>query len=106
MRHDGNIKNKHARDLIEDSIELIREKIIEMSGDYLDKGIKDGIIRPDVSREIFPYIVSIIVEGIFQIHRFPGIKIQGNEIFKESMKMIYEGILTTKGKKSYKSSWE
>ncbi len=95
-------KNKHARDLIEDSLELIRMKIIEMAGEYLEKGIKEGMFRPDVSNEILPYLVTIIVEGIFQLKKYPRIQVKGDELFKESMKMIYEGILTSKGKKAFR----
>jgi len=99
-------KNKQAQDLIEDFTEFIREKIIEMSGEYLDKGIQEGMFRSDVSKDIFPYIITIIVEGMFQLNRFPGIKAKGDELFKEAMKMIYEGILTSEGKESFRSRWK
>ncbi len=51
-------------------------------------------------------IITIIVEGIFQLNRFPGIKAKGDELFKEAMKMIYEGILTSEGKESFRSRWK
>ncbi len=99
-------KNKQAQDLIEDAIELVRGKIIEMSGEYLDKGIEEGMIHSDVSKDIFPYIVTIIVEGIFRLNRFPEIEAKGDELFKEAMKIIYEGILTSEGKESFTSRWK
>jgi len=90
-------------------LELFR--YFEKFNDYLwqavlEKGIKEGMIRSDVSKDIFPYIVTIIVEGIFQLNRFPGIKAKGDELFKEAMKMIYEGILTSEGKASFTSRWK
>jgi len=98
-------RNGHFRDLVEDSLELIRDKIICMAGKYLDRGIQDGMIRSDVSKEILPYIIAIIVEGIFQLHRYSGIRVKGDELFKEAMKMIYEGILTAKGKEIFHDKW-
>jgi len=99
-------KSKYSKDLIEESLELIRGKIINLVKQYLDKGIKDKMIRSDVSKEILPYTVVIIVEGLFQLHRFPGIRVGRDELLRESIKMIYEGILTKKGKAASKKKWD
>jgi AcrR family transcriptional regulator len=92
-------KSKHSKDLIEESLERIRKKIIHMAGYYLEKGIKEGLFRPNVSKNVLPYIIAIIVEGIFQLDRFTEVQVGGDELFKEAMRMIYEGVLTPAGRK-------
>jgi hypothetical protein len=70
-----------------------------MAGYYLEKGIKEGLFRPNVSKNALPYIIAIIVEGIFQLDRFTEVQVGGDELFKEAMRMIYEGVLTPAGRK-------
>ncbi len=43
---------------------------------------------------------------IFQLQRFSDIKVKGDELFKESMKLIYEGILASEGEKEFRSKWQ
>jgi AcrR family transcriptional regulator len=99
-------KSKHSKDLIEEALERIRKKIIHMAGHYLEKGIKEGMFRPNVSKNALPYIIAIIVEGIFQLDRFTEVQVGGDELFKEAMHMIYEGILTIEGRKVFIGKWK
>ncbi len=99
-------KNKHSKDLIEESLERIRKKVIHMVGHYLEKGIQEGMLRPNVSKNVLPYIIAIIVEGIFQLDRFTEVHVGGDELFKEAMQMIYEGILTQEGRKVFIGKWK
>ncbi len=99
-------KNKYSKDLIEESLDLIRNKLVHVVGHYLEKGIKEGMFRPNVSKNVLPYVVTIIVEGIFQLDRFTDVQVGGDELFKEAMQMIYEGILTPKGRKVFIGKWK
>ncbi|MEW6702381.1 MAG: hypothetical protein AB1298_06640, partial [Bacteroidota bacterium] len=70
----------------------------------LKQGIKNGVFRKDIHPELIVLAYVSAVHNIMNPEVLSQLPISANQVFKELIKILFEGIFTPAGRKKYKTS--
>jgi len=80
-------------------VEMMRKKILELADRLFREGRGNGVIRDDVDSDFIPYFYLNVIDGCIRIYRDEDISIRKEEMFREALRIIFEGILTDGGRR-------
>ena len=87
-------------------LEMMRKKIIELADRLFREGTEKGMIRSDLVREFVPYFYLNVIEGCVRLYREEDIGIRKDELFREALRITFEGILTDGGRQHFDNGHE
>ncbi|MBN2049210.1 MAG: TetR/AcrR family transcriptional regulator [Spirochaetales bacterium] len=82
--------------------ETMRRKILELSSRLFQEGIEKGMIRDDLAKDFVPYFYLNVIEGCVNIYREADISIRKEELFREALRITFEGILSDNGRSHFR----
>lgn len=77
------------------------ERIMKVFGELLSEGIRKGIFRNDIDRDLVLLIYSNAIENIINPEMLTRIPFTAAQVFDTIVKVIFEGILTSKSKQQF-----
>lgn len=84
-------------------IELYRkQEVFPVFRSLLDEGIKLGIIRKDISKEIILFVLTSSVEGILTPEVLINEPFSAADAFNNIMDVLFNGVLTNRAKLKYR----
>lgn len=81
--------------------EMMRKKILELSRRLFREGLANGMIRDDMAGELIPYFYLNVIDGCVKIYRDEDISIRKDELFREALRITFEGILSDGGRSHF-----
>lgn len=70
----------------------------------LEQGIKSGVFRKDIHTEVIVLAYVSAVHSLINPEVLSRLPISADQVFKELIKILFEGIFTPAGRKKYKTS--
>jgi AcrR family transcriptional regulator len=95
---------KNHPDFWNDIKEFRNKKAHSNLSRLLQQGIKDGIFRKDIHTEVLVLGYVGAIHNLITPETLSTLPISANQVFKEIMKILFEGIFTPEGRKKYKTS--
>jgi len=89
---------KSAPDLWRRIDQFRREKILVNFGRLLAEGIKKGVFRKDIDRELLLMMFISLVQNLINPEVLSQISFSAVEVFDGIIKVIFEGVLTEQGR--------
>jgi AcrR family transcriptional regulator len=84
----------------------IRKKIIQLTEELVEEGIREQLVRQDVSRDILPYLYITMVEGLSELYNDEEVPFSPGELLREGINITYEGIRARDKGKDAKTGME
>lgn len=69
----------------------------------IEQGIKSGIFRKDVHKEVIVLAYVGAIHSLINPEVLAQLPISADQVFKEVIKILFEGIFTTEGRKKYRT---
>lgn len=70
----------------------------------IEQGIKSGIFRKDVNTEVVVLAYVSSIHSLINPEVLARLPISADQVFKDIVKILFEGIFTTEGRKKYNTS--
>ncbi|PKL83523.1 MAG: hypothetical protein CVV24_04450 [Ignavibacteriae bacterium HGW-Ignavibacteriae-3] len=70
----------------------------------IEQGTKSGIFRKDVNTEVVVLAYVASIHSLINPEVLARLPISADEVFKDIVKILFEGIFTTEGRKKYNTS--
>lgn len=87
-------------------VAMMRKKILELSDRLFREGIANGVIRSDLAGDFIPYFYLNVIDGCIRIYQDEDIGIRKDDLFREALKITFEGILTEGGRHRFATATE
>lgn len=83
--------------------EFRRTHLIENAGKLIEEGIKRGVFRKDVNKEILVLLYVSAIQGVMNPEILVQHSFSAEEAFKTILRVIFDGILTDQVREEYRS---
>ena len=70
----------------------------------IEQGMKSGIFRKDINTEVVVIAYVNAIHSLINPDVLSRLPISADQVFKEVVKILFEGIFTTEGRKKYKTT--
>jgi len=80
-----------------------REKVLINFDRLLEEGIKKGVFRKDLDRELLMMMYISLVQNLINPEVLSQVPFSAGQVFDAIIKVVFEGIQTEKGKVRYKA---
>ena len=84
--------------------EFRKKKAYSNLSRLIEQGIKGGIFRKDVNTEVVVLAYVSAIHGLINPEVLARLPISADQIFKDLVKILFEGIFTVEGRKKYNTS--
>ncbi len=95
---------KHHPDIWADIQEFRNKKAYINLSALIQQGIKSGIFRDDINTEVIVIIYVSAIHGLINPETLSKLPVSADQAFREIIKILFEGIFTSDGRKKYKTS--
>lgn len=69
----------------------------------IEQGIKNGVFRDDINSEVVTLLYFSAVHGMLNLETLSQLPITADEAYKIIVRVLFEGIFTSEGRKKFKS---
>jgi len=84
--------------------EFRKKKAYSHLSRLIEQGIKSGIFRKDVNTEVVVLAYVSSIHSLINPEVLARLPISADQVFKDLVKILFEGIFTTVGRKKYKTT--
>jgi len=84
--------------------EFRKKKAYKNLSQLIEQGIKSGIFRKDVNTEVVVLAYVASIHSLINPEVLARLPISADQVFKDLVKILFEGIFTTEGRKKYNTS--
>lgn len=83
--------------------EFRRKHLIENAAKLIEEGIKRGVFRKDVNKEILVLLYVSAIQGVMHPEILVEHSFSAEEAFKTVLRVMFDGILTDQAREEYRS---
>ena len=80
-----------------------RANAVERFTTFINEGIKTGVFRKDIDRELIVLFYLHAIQGLINPETLSQLPYSANQVFDAIIRIIFEGILTEEGRSQYLS---
>ena len=80
-----------------------RANAVERFTTFINEGIKTGVFRKDIDRELIVLFYLHAIQGLINPETLSQLPYSANQVFDAIIRIIFEGILTEEGRNQYLS---
>jgi hypothetical protein len=79
-----------------------QETIHTRFGQLIQEGVKDGFLRKDIDAEVLVLLFSTLIRNIVNPETLSQLPLSAPQAFSVISRVLFEGILTNKGRAQYR----
>jgi len=92
---------RNAPEIWKEIDEFRNKAILNNFGDLLNEGVQKGVFRSDVNQQLLMLMYSNTIQNIINPEVLSQHPFSASDVFEAIIKVIFEGILTDKGRAKY-----
>ena len=93
---------RHAPEVWQELDQRRKETIQTRFGELIDEGIQAGFLRQDIDPELLVLLFSTLIQHIINPQILSWLPLSTTQAFATINQVVFEGILTAKGRKQYR----
>lgn len=110
VSHFSRLSNPIVQDLVKNQPEIWKEiqefrkkNAQDCFTRLINQGIKNGIFRDDINSEVVTMLYFSAVHGMLNLETLSQLPVTADEAYKIIVRVLFEGIFTSEGRKKFKN---
>ncbi|OGG55831.1 MAG: hypothetical protein A3F84_24780 [Candidatus Handelsmanbacteria bacterium RIFCSPLOWO2_12_FULL_64_10] len=98
--------HRNAPELWKEIEAFRRQKATSVFGDLIEEGVRKGVFRGDVDRQLLTLMYVNLIQGIIHAEVLSQLPLSASQAFEAIIKVLFEGILTDEFRATYAAHQE